>query len=99
MKIAPNTTAPPIALKSPETAPVHTPLGSQSEGWNQLINRFTKITEGNSGVAPTAAGMQKNLTELLKLQMDVGRYQLRVEMLSKVADSAMVTIRKMQQAQ
>jgi hypothetical protein len=43
--------------------------------------------------------MTTNLTELLRLQMDVTRYQLRVEVVSKIAESGVASLRKLQQAQ
>jgi hypothetical protein len=41
----------------------------------------------------------QQLGELLRLQVDVSRYHLKVEMLSKVAESAVASLRKLQQPQ
>jgi hypothetical protein len=39
------------------------------------------------------------LSGLLKLQADIGQYQLRVELVSKVSESAVASVRKLQQNQ
>jgi hypothetical protein len=40
-----------------------------------------------------------HLSGLLKLQADIGQYQLRVELVSKVSESAVASVRKLQQNQ
>jgi type III secretion system YscI/HrpB-like protein len=41
----------------------------------------------------------KQLTEMIQLQMEVCRHQVQVELVSKVAESGVATVRKLQQAQ
>jgi hypothetical protein len=50
-------------------------------------------------VGSSAAARTTQLSELLKLQVEVSRYQLRVEMLAKVAESAVASLRRLQQPQ
>ena len=39
------------------------------------------------------------MTELLRIQSDISRYQLKVELVSKVSEGAVASVRKLQQNQ
>jgi hypothetical protein len=65
--------------------------------WEDLIARTGRLLTQTATSAPASATAQ--IADLLKLQVDVSRYQLRVEMLAKIADSAMTSMRKLQQNQ
>jgi hypothetical protein len=79
--------------------------GSTGASWRELSERFA--TQLKQQLAPTGRGGEggvssqrlQNLSELLRLQVDLSRYQLRVEMLAKVAESAVASLRKLQQPQ
>lgn len=61
----------------------------------QLAAPAQPRSDGAGGVAARAG----QLSELLKLQVEVSRYQLRVEMLAKVAESGVASLRRLQQPQ
>jgi|688.fasta_scaffold06308_7 hypothetical protein len=68
-------------------------------GWGEVFQRAL------SGVAKETRGASasdlrlKQLTEMIQLQMEVCRHQVQVELVSKVAESGVATVRKLQQAQ
>ncbi|MFN4896392.1 MAG: hypothetical protein ACK5GN_05830 [Pseudomonadota bacterium] len=68
-------------------------------GWSEIVERINHYVQ--QGVRPNQSSTAQidQLSGLLKLQMDVGRYQLRVELASKVSESAVASIRKLQQSQ
>lgn len=76
-----------------------TPLESSSGGWHEIVAKVSTYLSHPPTQAPTGPQMTTNLTELLRLQMDVTRYQLRVEVVSKIAESGVASLRKLQQAQ
>jgi hypothetical protein len=74
--------------------------GPQSaDSWDAIVSRVTKLTE--SGLRPSNNPSQQveQLSGLLRLQVDVSRYQLKVELVSKVSESAVASVRKLQQNQ
>lgn len=73
--------------------------GAANQGWSDIVGRLGQYmqTTLRPGVAPSAQIDQ--LSGLLKLQVDVNRYQLRVELASKVSESAVASMRKLQQNQ
>jgi hypothetical protein len=90
--------APP--LPSPRIADaLVTPPESPSGGWNDIVTKVSTYLSHSPTKAPAAPQMARNLTELLRLQMDVTRYQLRVEVVSKIAESGVASLRKLQQSQ
>lgn len=70
------------------------------DNWSDLINRLSNSTNiqptSSLGITNPVKGLDQ-LSGLLRLQMDLSRYQLRVELLSKVSESAVASIRKLQQ--
>lgn len=67
--------------------------------WQDIV---TKVSSAMKSPAKSAAGIGTGvgqLSELLRLQMDITQYQLRVEVVSKVAESAVASLRKLQQSQ
>jgi hypothetical protein len=76
--------------------------GSQiaaNQGWSDIVGRLGQYmqTTLRPGISPISQIDQ--LSGLLKLQVDVNRYQLRVELASKVSESAVASMRKLQQNQ
>jgi hypothetical protein len=72
---------------------------SSSTSWDAIAARVTRLAEGSIRPSSTPSQTAEQLSGLLKLQVDVSRYQLRVELLSKVSESAVASVRKLQQNQ
>lgn len=72
---------------------------SDSGGWGEIASRVSSYVSAPQAVALNGQPSFKDLSGLLKLQLDVTQYQLRVEVVSKVADSAVTSMRKLQQTQ
>ncbi len=68
-------------------------------GWQEIVSKVSTYLSTSTTKAPAAPETLRQLTGLLRLQMDVTRYQLRVEVVSKVAESAVTSLRKLQQSQ
>lgn len=75
------------------------PIDSHAGGWQEIVKRVSTYISSSTSKAPTAPESARQLTELLRLQMDVTRYQLRVEVVSKIAESGVASLRKLQQPQ
>lgn len=93
-----------VASHATATTPLHSVPNSGSllgrpADWGSLVDRMIANIHrsGQSGTNPTMQLQQ--LTELLRVQSDVSRYHLRVELVSKVSESAVASIRKLQQSQ
>ncbi len=73
--------------------------GPINQGWSDIVNRLGNYI--HNGVKPglSPSGQMDQLSGLIKLQVDVTRYQLRVELVSKVSESAVASMRKLQQNQ
>ena len=69
-----------------------------SPKWGEVISRVSQLAK-ESGILSGDKSQISQLSGLLKLQVDVSRYQLRVELVSKVSESAVASIRKLQQNQ
>ncbi len=72
---------------------------AESGGWHDIVSKVSAYLSTSTTKAPAAPETLRQLTGLLRLQMDVTRYQLRVEVVSKVAESAVTSLRKLQQSQ
>lgn len=75
------------------------PSGSPqpASGWVDAFDRAV-----GSISRPVAAGPDvrlKQLSEMIRLQMEVCRHQVQVELVSKVAESGVASVRKLQQPQ
>jgi hypothetical protein len=68
-------------------------------GWNDIVSRVARYAKQGSVAPNSPTGQIDQLSGLIKLQMDVSRYQLRVELVSKVSESAVASMRKLQQNQ
>ena len=75
------------------------PSGPLSGGWQEIMKRVSATLSTSHATAPNAAQSARQLSELLRLQVDLSRYQLRVEVVSKIAESAVASLRKLQQSQ
>ncbi len=77
------------------TAPV-----SGGSGWIDALERTASLARSAaSGPAQGPDARISQLSELIKLQMDVCRHQVQVELVSKVAESGVASVRKLQQQQ
>jgi len=74
-------------------------VSGPNQGWSDIVSRIGQYVNHaiRPGASPTAQIDQ--LSGLLKLQADMSRYQLRVELVSKVSESAVASMRKLQQNQ
>jgi hypothetical protein len=70
-----------------------------NQGWNEIVSRISQLTTQGLKQSQVGPNQIDQLSGLLKLQVDVTRYQLRVELVSKVSESAVASIRKLQQNQ
>lgn len=68
-------------------------------GWQDIVNKVSSYLSTSTTKAAAPSGALNHLTGLLRLQMDVTRYQLRIEVVSKVAESAVASLRRLQQSQ
>lgn len=75
------------------------PASGGSADWEGIVARVTHYTQRSALQSQNPAGQIQNLSELLRVQADVSRYQLRVELVSKVSESAVASMRKLQQNQ
>ena len=105
MKISP-IGPPPISLEPTTVINASTPapfmgLGGigAGGGWQDVMSRISKLSLHPSSAGNTAHVQAKQLEEMIKLQMDVSHYQLKVELVSKVSESGVASIRKLQQTQ
>jgi hypothetical protein len=72
--------------------------GLEGSSWSEIAQRVTKhLTATSTRPQPEVRAQQ--LADLMRLQVDVSNYHLKVEMLSKVAESAVASLRKLQQPQ
>lgn len=84
-------------------------VSKHNEGQKGPWGTFRQVLEGlNIGglqrelqrdIGSTHRGLGKNFQSLLQLQMTAQELHLRTELLSRVADSATTTLRKLQQTQ
>lgn len=70
-----------------------------SGGWQDIVNKVSSYLSSPTTKTSAPSGALNHLTGLLRLQMDVTRYQLRIEVVSKVAESAVASLRRLQQSQ
>ena len=68
-------------------------------GWRDIVNKISTYLPTSTTKAPSAPDALRHLTGLLQMQMDITRYQLRVEVVSKIAESGVASLRKLQQSQ
>ncbi len=67
--------------------------------WQDIVSKVSSAMKPPQKSASGSSGGISQLSELLRLQMDITQYQLRVEVVSKVAESAVASLRKLQQNQ
>jgi hypothetical protein len=73
---------------------------TKADSWDAIATRVSKLAEGGMQSSSTNPNRHiEQLSGLLRLQVDVSRYQLRVELVSKVSESAVASVRKLQQNQ
>ena len=68
-------------------------------GWQDIVHKVSSYLSTSTTTTAGPSGNLNHLTGLLRLQMDVTRYQLRIEVVSKVAESAVASLRRLQQSQ
>ena len=90
------------SLASHRTAPVSRapdPTGVQGStaGWGSVLDRLLTQLQRAPASATSPHAKLHQLTEVLRVQSEVSQYHLRVELVSKVSESAVASIRKLQQ--
>lgn len=70
-----------------------------SKDWSAVLQRSLDRFRAESTRRPNAAQYMQHMSELLKIQSDISRYQLKVELVSKVSEGAVASVRKLQQNQ
>jgi hypothetical protein len=73
--------------------------GSAAGEWSEILSRASDLSKIGARADLSSGRTLEQLSGLLKIQSDMSRYQLRVELLSKVSESAVTSIRKLQQNQ
>ncbi len=91
----------PAGSSGPRAAVVEELHDASSLRWGEIAERVSTYMGRPlaQGFAPGRFGQGAvgQLTDLLRLQMDVAQYQLRVELVAKVSESAVASLRKLQQ--
>lgn len=72
---------------------------AHSGGWQDIVAKVSTYAASPKTGGPSVQHSFNQLSGLLRLQVDVTQYQLRVEVVSKVAESAVASLRKLQQSQ
>ncbi len=81
-----------------KSSPLSARQGLEGSSWSEIAQRVTQhLNSSNVRALPEVRAQQ--LADLMRLQVDVSNYHLKVEMLSKVAESAVASLRKLQQSQ
>lgn len=70
-----------------------------SKDWSAVLQQRLEGFRVGTRQAPTVALHMRQMGELLKIQSDISRYQLKVELVSKVSEGAVASVRKLQQNQ
>lgn len=91
-------------MKIPATSPVYAESGQQTQRLEFDRKNWSDVTEklmeslSVSGKQSAPRGTE-GLVDMFKLQVQMNKLHLRVELCSKVAESASATVKKLQQAQ
>lgn len=72
-------------------------LSGSPTGWQNIIANIASSMDHTSASSTTGGHAFSQLTDLLRMQMEVCRYQVKVEVVSKIAESAVASMRKLQQ--
>lgn len=91
----------PAGSSGPGAAIIQEVRDTSSLRWAEMAERVSTYMgrPPAQGLAPGRFGQDGvgHLTDLLRLQMEVAQYQLRVELVAKVSESAVASLRKLQQ--
>jgi hypothetical protein len=72
-------------------------LSGSPTGWQDIVANIASGKAGTSASPIVDGRTVGQLTNLLLMQMEVCRYQVKVEVVSKIAESAVASMRKLQQ--
>jgi hypothetical protein len=86
-------------LPSGPIEPIKRGAQDRSISWDTIATRVAQLVETSAKQGSNPSRQLENLSGLLRLQVDMSRYQLRVELVSKVSESAVASVRKLQQNQ
>lgn len=73
------------------------PSQATDTSWSNILARAGEALRMHPQGPSTPPARIDQLTNLLRLQVDLSRYQLKVELVSKVSESAVASLRKLQQ--
>ena len=68
-------------------------------GWRNVAAHVTRLLKNPPMQGASVQTQSRQLGEMIQLQMEVCRYQVKVELVSKVAESSVASVRKLQQTQ
>lgn len=91
-------------MKIPSTSSVYAEIGQQSQrlgfdrkNWGDVTEKLMEsLSVSSKSPAPISTS---GLVDMFKLQVQMNKLHLRVELCSKLAESASATVKKLQQAQ
>ena len=69
------------------------------DSWGQLTDKLFQVVDSSSGSKLPTHPSGNYLAEMFKLQVQMNKLHMRVELCSKVAESASTSIKKLQQVQ
>ena len=76
---------------------------TQERSWSEIVEATTRMLSRQSGAGVAqhkdTGSILTEMTTLLRLQNEVTRYQLRIELASKACESFTASLRKLQQQQ
>jgi hypothetical protein len=79
--------------------PSESAKATELSSWSEILSRVSQLSKMSAAPGVRPERSLDHLSGLLKLQADIGQYQLRVELVSKVSESAVASVRKLQQNQ
>lgn len=74
-------------------------LDKHNGSWAQVTDKLLQTINSNSSAKLSSQPSGEYFAEMFKLQIQMNRLHMRVELCSKVAESASTSIKKLQQAQ
>lgn len=88
-----------VAMRGVTSVTNATPLPSQATevSWPDIVARVGEALRRGEQATSSSSARLEQLTGLLRLQVDVSRYQLKIELVSKVSEAAVASLRKLQQ--
>lgn len=74
-------------------------LEPSKHSWSELTHKLQQVVNATVDSKSSSQPPREPLAEMFKLQLEMNKLHMRVELCSKVAESASASIKKLQQAQ